>query len=239
MGKKIIFYGGCQGVDKSQLLKDAIEIVKRKNPSVLINDLKASKFFVSLIKADRGSTFTSEKILWHQEDWKRYDQRVMTELCSQIRSTNGISIINSHFCVPYKAKENYLPGLEMHSIEKMLYDSFFDNQKNKLLRDITPPCFGVLLIDPEPSLIIKRHEELYYKDEIKNDVILNYVSEQSINRDLEQNRIWSNAYCDTAIAVLGKKNVYRETIYITKELIANGYLDINTKIAEFLRKFAN
>ena len=48
---------------------------------------------------------------------------------------------------------------------------------------------------------------------------MNYISEEEIKKDLEQNRIWAKLYCDTAIAVLGRKYVEYETLYITKKQI--------------------
>jgi len=235
MGKKIIFFGGCKGVDKSNLLNRAIEIIKRGNHFANFNLIPISKEFEEFIKLDKHSL--PSPTLWYKDDWKKYDKQVIDKLCTSITASGGINIINNHFSVPYMGKENYLPGLEPTSLENLLIKSFLEKGINtgKVMSGITSPCFGLLLIDPEPSLIVD-----YYTGKYKNvdDNVLNYLSEQMILRDLEQNRSWAYSYCDIASAVLGKEYVYRETIYITKDYLEHkGYIAIYQDIANFLQRF--
>ena len=236
MSKKIIFYGGCQGVGKSERLAGAMQIVNQKQNDVVFNEIKVSKFFEKFLTADSGTT--PRKILWYRDDWKKYDKYVVSELCEKIKANNQINVINSHFSVLYKGKGNYVPGLELSSLEELLKQSFLD-RKGKIMKNITEPCFGLLLIDPELSLIIEHYEEMYKNNQIGNDVLLNYILDETIIEDLKQNRMWADAYYDTAISVLGRDWVCRETIYFNKELKTAGFIDINTKIADFLQKFTN
>jgi hypothetical protein len=94
-------------------------------------------------------------------------------------------------------------------------------------------------MDPEPRLIFNYLIEIYKEGKIDNDTILNYIPEDSIIRDLEQNRIWAKLYYDAAVSVLGIKNVICETIYVTEELKKTEYTEIHRKIANFLNKFTN
>jgi len=233
MARKIIFYGGCKGVGKSERLNKVIMNInkargwtEKKSPLVRID---ISDVFEKFIKQDRGYP-DNKKILWSKEDWKQYDDKVTTELCETMNG-DCIYIINNHFCVTYMGQENYLPGLELNSLEKLLNDRLKVNNEKDF------PLFGLLLIDPAPSLITKYHVEQYDKDKIENESILHYQSEQSINRDLEQNRSWAYSYYDTALAVLGRKKIYRETIYITKNNTELGFFNIEEKISTFLERF--
>lgn len=229
MSKKIIFYGGTQGIRKTDLLDEAIKLVKGSYP---FETIPISSYFQESLKKDQNRS----EIIWHQDDWKKYDLNVTEKLTQKIVGENKINIINNHYSVLYKGKYNYLPGLELTSLERLLLQSLCkEDKKGVLLPGIKPPCFGLLLIDLEPSLVIDYY--LNHTDINKTDV-LNYISEEMISRDLEQNRQWAKSYCDTAISVLGLDNVYRETIYVPAEYQKNMSYIYN-RIAEFLKKFTN
>ena len=234
MGKKIIFYGGVQGINKSERLDKAIEFAVSKKSSFSHERIKISDAFDKKIRDGKPSDLKDKKILWHEDDWKKYDADVSADLTKKIKTGDKTFIINNHFSVPYKGIRNYVPGLEPSSLEKLLIESFYDS-KDKFLGE--SPCFGLLLVDPKPSLILKYWEKQYFESKIKNHVILHYAPEDMVQMDLLQNRSWANSYCNLAIEVLGRKNVRRATIYITKEDEIDDYEDISRKIAEFLLQF--
>lgn len=235
MKKKIIFYGGCQGIKKTKLLNEAIEKVQEgRSENIPFKLRPVSTYFQDLIHRAKNEDH-EQPILWYQEDWKKFDLHVRDKLVKEIRITDVINIINNHFSVLYKGKDNYLPGLELTSLEYLLLKSFCNNgERGSLISGNNAPLFGLLLIDLEPSLVVNYYVSKYEKG---NDDILNYISIRKIAKDLEQNRRWAKSYYDTAVLALGVENVYRETIYITKELTVDSYLIIHEKIASFLRKF--
>jgi hypothetical protein len=249
MSKKIIFYGGCQGINKSERLKDAIGIINTEERREFYETIKLSEYFERYITANRGNN-RNIKTLWHETDWKKHEEKIISEIIKKVQKEDKINIINNHFSVPYMGKNNYAPGLDQHNLEAFLYQTLFcdKGREGKKMMDIKAPCFGLLLIDPDPMLIDKHYKDMYNSINDNNDgaiknilgylnTILNYLSEDEIKKDLEQNRIWAKSYCDTASSVLGKKYVEYETIYITKAMIENGNDEINTKIATFLKKF--
>jgi len=261
MCKKIIFYGGCQGINKSERLDDALNIICTEHEKTF-EKIKLSDLFEEYIKKDKGTSYI--KTLWYEDDWKKHETRVITDLIDKVKREDKINIINNHFSVPFMGKDNYVPGLDQHNLEKLLIEIFFkDSKGNKekiLLDKLNIQCFGLLLIEPEPTIINNYYKELYLSFDISKieektkdksskeddrykkileylNTIMNYLSEEEIKKDLEQNRIWAKLYCDTANAVLGKEYVRYETIYITKKQMENGYSDINNKISDFLKKF--
>lgn len=241
MAKKIIFYGGCQGVDKSKLLEEGInkactgtDSIQRGNISLI----KISDSFQGYFKTEHRIENLSQ-ILWYEADWKQGDEYVRSDLFSKIKANNNINIINNHFSVPYKGKDNYLPGLELASLEQLLINAFYktgSRNGREFTTGTLAPCFGILLIDPEPSLIVDFYTKKYKG---MDNNVLNYLSEERILRDLNQNRRWANSYWDVACHVLGQKYVYRETLYITEQNVKDGLGKYHTRIAGFLKKFNN
>jgi len=232
MGKKIIFYGGCQGVGKSHLLESAKNILTKAGAT--INIINISGEFDNCIKDDTESKDKS-KVIWFEDDWKQYDKDVLSKLIAEINSLKGIVIINCHFSVLYKGIDNYLPGFELTSVRELLKKTLFD-VNGKILGTPKKPIVGTLLIDPEPSVLID-----YYKEAFKAEKanILNYLSRELIVRDIEHNRLWANSYRSIATEVLPKDKDYVEfdTIRITREISSVNKTKIVNEIINFIKRF--
>jgi hypothetical protein len=249
MSKKIIFYGGCQGINKSQRLTEAVKLISESSKSDSFEIIRFSDSFENAIRNSGQAVEKNTNTLWYEVNWKQHEEDVVKSLISKIVSEDKINIINNHFSVPYMGKDNYVPGLEQDNLKKLLYGIFY-NKAKELINAKNCPCFGVLLIEPEPMLIDSNYKEMYYNCDFQTNnnnikilhylnTLLNYVSENEIKKDLEQNRIWAQLYRNTASSILGEKYVRYETIYITKNLIKDGFVNINRKIADFFKLFNN
>lgn len=215
MHKKVIFYGGVQGSGKTEILQKVAE--KYVNYKSIFEEVRISDLFADQIRSDSRQSDKSKPILWGEINWKRYDDEVVEKLIRKICVRNKTFVLNGHFSIPFREKKNYLPGLEMSSLEKLIKRVFFTS-KNKRLPAGKKPCLGVLLVEPEPSVILDYYINKYRESPEFNSALF-YLSEQLIQKDLEENRNCSDQYYNTACSILGEENVCRKTIY----LFQNGY----------------
>lgn len=213
-GKKIIFYGGVQGSNKTSLLESVLKEFYGNYESDF-EIIRISKLFKNQLESNSQGSNPSAPILWGEVNWKHYDEEVVGELIKKIRDLEKVCVLNGHFSIPFREKNNYLPGLEMCSLENLIRGVFF-NSNNELLSSVQEPCFGVVLVEPEPSAILSFHKKKYGKTEEYNSALF-YFSEQLIQKDLEENRNWSNQYYNTACSILGEENVRRKTIYLFQD----------------------
>jgi hypothetical protein len=105
MSKKNIFYGGVQGVGKTDLLTSTINSIGNSN--YIFDIIPIASYFENKIKSNRDNDST-DPVIWYEEDWKKHDEEVTNDLCEEFKIKNKINIINCHFATPYKGKDSSL-----------------------------------------------------------------------------------------------------------------------------------
>lgn len=204
MKHQLVFYGGCTGLDKSQLLREALDQFDTSSFELI----KISDLFVDAKKKDTGND--NAKIVWHKEQWKLYDKRVLTEIKTKISNIGAkLVIINKHFATisPY----GYLPGLDLDSLDVLLLQQmdFWIKEAPHAKTAETGNRFGLLLVDTDSEAMRARYEE-------KMNNVSHYISTDYMHKDLEENRKWAGIYCSRALAFLGKERVLNDTVYVHK-----------------------
>lgn len=213
MKSSLVFFGGCTGIGKSRLLKSALDRFN-SNEYVVVN---ISEHFNLCRKDDTGDE--NANIIWHREHWKEYDKRVLNSLRTQIsKNEKKLVIINQHFATT--SPSGYLPGIDLDTLDALLEQHFNLSQVCTKIKKANGSestengnkySFGVLLIDTDPDVMLSN-----YNKQLGNGdkSILGYVSNESILKDLEENRKWAGIFSNRALSVLGGSRVFSDTIYV-------------------------
>ncbi len=238
MRPSLVFFGGCTGIGKSRLLRCALEKFSNKEYTIV----NISEHFKRCRQNDTGDE--NANIIWHREHWKEYDKRVRDSLHEAIsKSGKQLVIINQHFATI--SPSGYLPGIDLDTLDVLLEQHLDLNQpgsKDSVMKtkktnvgenaDGGKKCsFGVLLIDTDPDVMLSSYNK-QLGDGDKS--ILGYVSNESILKDLEENRKWAGIYSNRALSVLGESKVFSDTIYIHDLAKQTQTID---EIAAFFRQF--
>lgn len=221
--KRIVFFGGCTGVGKSKILYRALQKTDENSYDIIRISQYFNKEHLESTTMEHGPS-----IEWDKDDWKRYELSVINNIIEHIKeqSEDKLFIINQHFATT--SPFGFLPGVDLDSLDCLL-KAFYasDNFPSKKSNDIEY-CFGVLLIDTKLSAILDYHRSAFLEtlgrqegreenDPRKN--MLSYLSEEKLEKDLEENRKWANLYSTRIGSTLGQRYVLSDTIYIhDKEL---------------------
>jgi len=233
---RIIFFGGCTGINKSARLSEAVSGFNGKVEIIKISDL-----FLDEIKAANQNV---KATIWKEYPWKEHEDEVLAKLISRIRGKHNLFIINNHFATisPY----GYIPGLDMDNLEKLL-NQCFPGAIRKNIEKSTKPVVGILHMDTRMNIIYKHYEnilgELFDKTKIDHQngdnayviALLPYISMSEIEKDLAENRVWAEAYSARASSVLPHFMVKTKAIYQD-----DGVQDLHTVkkvITEFVKQF--
>jgi len=237
MKTSLVFFGGCTGVGKSRLLKLALEQFNREDYEII----NISEHFDNCRRNDSGNP--EAQIIWHSEHWKEYDKRVLESLKREISNNEKkLVVVNQHFATI--SPSGYLPGIDLDTLDLLLEQN--NNLNNTEIdavgkknaakekskeKDDKRYSFGVLLIDTDPTVVRNSYAK-QLRDQDK--YILDHVSNESILKDLEENRKWAGIYSTRAISVLSVDKVFSDTIYIHDLSKQNKTID---EIAGFFKRF--
>jgi hypothetical protein len=231
---RIIFYGGCTGINKSKILEDTVKEI----PDVNENNFKIIKISDLFLEEIKKNNTGKKSILWKEEHWKEHEHEVLGNLIKDIKGKLKLFIINNHFATisPY----GYIPGLNMDRLEELLKKCIDKTaiKSNKKLNE--KPVVGILHIDINIDVIYEHYRNIFLNevDNKKDNVVavLPYISKTEIEKDLNENRLWAEAYNMMARSVLPNGWVKSKTIYQDKENtgLKKTTQDISTFIKEFI-----
>jgi len=129
---------------------------------------------------------------------------VLEKLTEEIDAAGDILIIlNQHYATI--SSYGYLPGLDMDSLQALVC-----RQQDYYYDVINPdPYFHILLVDTDVNLIY----EFYKREFSDHPPILQHISKDNIQKDLDENRKWAELYRLRAESVLRKNCIKKDTVY--------------------------
>jgi hypothetical protein len=242
---RIIFYGGCTGINKSETLKNAVLGFGDQANSIEI--IKISEYFLREMTED---DWRKKSTIWKESDWKKHEDAVVDKLGKKIKNMHNLFIINNHFSTI--SPSGYIPGLDMDNLETLLKNCCHIEEGDKRTKkEADKPAVGVLLIDTNLEVIYNHYKEMLEKlvdkqEEINENIkfdnkykinnaiaMLPYISGLEIEKDLRENRAWAEAYSLRARSIFPHGWVKTKTIYQRE-----GDLNMTKKnIENFIREF--